>query len=88
LVELRKKHITLDGAIKQMHRQPGMDSLAICEMKKQKLRLKEEIERLTNPKKLTASDLPPTSLEDLKENPLAEPPSPDDEGEVKSNIAA
>lgn len=46
--ELRKKHETLSRRVEEAQRSPGTDDLAISEMKKQKLRLKEEIERLTH----------------------------------------
>jgi hypothetical protein len=44
--ELRKKHETLSDRIEEAQRHPGMDGLKIAELKKQKLRLKEEITRL------------------------------------------
>lgn len=47
LTELRRKHQNLSDAVEQAQRSPGTDDLAIAEMKKQKLRLKEEITRLT-----------------------------------------
>lgn len=47
LVELRKKHESLTEMVKQDQRNPGSDALKIAEMKKQKLRLKEEITRLS-----------------------------------------
>jgi hypothetical protein len=46
LQELRKKHQNLSEAVEEAQRHPGSDDLAIAEMKKQKLRLKEEISRL------------------------------------------
>lgn len=46
LQELRKKHQHLSEAVEEAQRHPGYDDLAIAEMKKQKLRLKEEISRL------------------------------------------
>jgi len=45
--ELRKKHQTLNNEVKEAHRSPSTDALRIAELKKQKLRLKEEIERLS-----------------------------------------
>ncbi len=48
LVELRKKHETLSEQVEQAQRNPGSDALKIAEMKKQKLRLKEEITRLSH----------------------------------------
>lgn len=47
LHELKKKHQTLSEQVEQAQRAPGVDDLKIAEMKKQKLRLKEEIERLS-----------------------------------------
>ena len=47
LVELRKKHDTLSEMVEQAQRSPGTDALKIAEMKKQKLRIKEEITRLS-----------------------------------------
>jgi hypothetical protein len=48
LVELRKKHDTLSEQVEQAQRSPGSDALKIAELKKQKLRLKEEIARLSH----------------------------------------
>lgn len=45
--ELRKKHAALSAQVEEEARRPGSDDLQIAELKKQKLRLKEEIERLT-----------------------------------------
>jgi hypothetical protein len=47
LVELRKKHDTLSEMVEHAQRSPGADDLKIAELKKQKLRLKEEIARLS-----------------------------------------
>lgn len=47
LQELQKKHQHLSEAVEEAQRHPGYDDLAIAEMKKQKLRLKEEIVRLS-----------------------------------------
>lgn len=47
LEELRKKHQVLSAAVEEAQRVPGYDALAIADMKKQKLRLKEEIARLS-----------------------------------------
>lgn len=44
--ELRKKHESLSERVEMAQRNPGMDELHITELKKQKLRLKEEINRL------------------------------------------
>jgi len=48
LVELRKKHENLSEMVEQEQRSPGSDALKIAELKKQKLRLKEEIARLSH----------------------------------------
>lgn len=47
LHELRRKHEHLSDMVEQEQRSPGTDGLKIAEMKKQKMRLKEEITRLT-----------------------------------------
>jgi hypothetical protein len=47
LEELRRKHKTLKAEVDEAQRSPGIDSYQIKELKKQKLRLKEEIQRLT-----------------------------------------
>lgn len=44
--ELRRKHQSLSDAVEKAQRSPGYDDLAIAEMKKKKLLLKEEISRL------------------------------------------
>ncbi len=48
LEELKKKHEALSVEVEQAQRAPGSDDLLIASMKKQKLKLKEEITRLTN----------------------------------------
>ncbi len=47
LQELRRKHQTLSDQVEAAQRNPSTDALTIAEMKKQKLRLKEEITRLS-----------------------------------------
>lgn len=47
LEELKKKHQSLSVAVEHAQRSPGVSSSEITHMKKQKLRLKEEIARLT-----------------------------------------
>jgi hypothetical protein len=47
LEELRRKHEALSLRVEEAQRSPGYDDLEIAEMKKQKLRLKEEITRLS-----------------------------------------
>lgn len=46
LQELQKKHETLSHEVETTQRSPSVDDLVIGELKKKKLRLKEEIERL------------------------------------------
>ncbi len=46
LQELKKKHETLSQKVEETQRSPSTDPLAVQELKKQKLRLKEEIARL------------------------------------------
>lgn len=48
LAELRKKHEALSEMVAEAQRSPGSDDLQIAEWKKQKLKLKEEIERLSH----------------------------------------
>lgn len=48
LQELRKKHSTLSHEVEIAQRSPATDDLTITQLKKQKLRLKEEIERLSS----------------------------------------
>ena len=45
LQELRKKHQSLSDQVEQAQRSPATDDLQIRELKKQKLHLKEEIEK-------------------------------------------
>ncbi|WP_134724426.1 YdcH family protein [Paracoccus luteus] len=44
--ELRRKHQNLSDEVERAQRTPSSDDLAIAAMKKEKLRLKEEISRL------------------------------------------
>jgi len=46
LEELRKKHEVLSEQVEEVQRAPGSNDLEIVELKKQKLKIKEEIERL------------------------------------------
>lgn len=46
--ELRRKHATLSEQVEEELRHPGSSDLHIAELKKQKLKLKEEIERLSH----------------------------------------
>lgn len=47
LQELRRKHQHLSDAVERAQRSPSTPALDIAEMKKQKLRIKEEISRLS-----------------------------------------
>jgi hypothetical protein len=44
--ELRRKHEVLSAEVEAQERNPGADTLHIADLKKRKLRLKEEISRL------------------------------------------
>lgn len=46
LQELRKKHDNLSKEVEEVQRSLGSDDMSIQDLKKQKLRLKEEISRL------------------------------------------
>lgn len=48
LATLRAKHARLSDKVDMIQRSPGSSDLEIAELKKQKLRLKEEIERLSH----------------------------------------
>ena len=48
IAELRRKHETLSDKVEMIQRNPATDTLELAELKKQKLRLKEEIERLSH----------------------------------------
>ena len=45
--ELKRKHRALSDRVEEAQRAPGISDLEVAELKKQKLRLKEEIERLS-----------------------------------------
>ncbi|MGB8814734.1 MAG: DUF465 domain-containing protein [Paracoccaceae bacterium] len=47
LQELHRKHENLSDMVVKAQRSPGIDDLKIAEMKKQKLKIKEEISRLS-----------------------------------------
>jgi len=51
LAELRKKHAALSTEVEKLARVPGCCNLELSELKKQKLRLKEEIEHLEKKQK-------------------------------------
>ena len=46
IAELKRKHEHLSEAVVSAQRAPSVDDLHIAELKKQKLKLKEEISRL------------------------------------------
>ncbi len=46
--QLQRKHRTLDTEIEAVERLPGTDHLEILTLKRQKLRLKDEIRRLAS----------------------------------------
>lgn len=46
ITELRRKHQALSEEVDRAVRSPGFNDLELAQMKKQKLRLKEEINRL------------------------------------------
>ncbi len=48
LEELKRKHQILSNAVEEAQRAPGSRDTEIADMKKKKLRLKEEIERLSH----------------------------------------
>lgn len=48
LQELRRKHQSLSQRVEEAQRTLSTDDLHIADLKKQKLRIKEEIERLTH----------------------------------------
>ncbi|MGL6211775.1 MAG: YdcH family protein [Paracoccaceae bacterium] len=47
LIELRKKHEHLSEVVEREQRSPATDALKIADLKKQKLKLKEQISRLS-----------------------------------------
>jgi len=47
LEELKKKHQALSEQVEQAQRSPGASDFEIADLKKQKLRIKEEIARLS-----------------------------------------
>lgn len=46
IAELKRKHQHLTTAVEQAQRAPSTDDLSIADMKKQKLKIKEQISRL------------------------------------------
>lgn len=47
LQELRRKHQSLSQRVEEAQRAPAVDDLHIAELKKEKLRLKEQIAKLS-----------------------------------------
>jgi hypothetical protein len=47
IVELKKKHEALSETVERAQRTPSISDAEIADLKKQKLKLKEEISRLT-----------------------------------------
>jgi hypothetical protein len=47
LETLKRKHQAISDAVESAERSPGVDHLEVATMKKEKLRLKEEIARLS-----------------------------------------
>ncbi|MAN63044.1 MAG: DUF465 domain-containing protein [Rhodobiaceae bacterium] len=47
IAELEKRHELLERAIEDELQSPGSDDLQVTQLKRQKLRIKEEIERLS-----------------------------------------
>ena len=47
LQELRKKHENLSNEVEVAQRSPAFDEIQLTALKKQKLKIKEEIERLS-----------------------------------------
>jgi hypothetical protein len=45
--QLKRKHESLSEAVEAAQRAPSVDDLAIADLKKQKLKIKEEIARLS-----------------------------------------
>lgn len=48
LTELKKKHDHLSMEVEQVQRLPSADALELAGLKKQKLKLKEQIQRLSS----------------------------------------
>ena len=46
LQELKRKHTNIATAVEEAQRAPGVDDLQVAELKRQKLRLKEEIAKI------------------------------------------
>jgi len=48
VIELKKKHSNLSKQLERSQKSPSIDSLDLKSLKQKKLRLKEEINRLSN----------------------------------------
>ncbi|WMS45087.1 YdcH family protein [Acuticoccus sp. MNP-M23] len=48
MVSLEKKHAALENQLQSITTQPSADSLTAAALKREKLRLKDELERLRN----------------------------------------
>jgi hypothetical protein len=48
LETLKRKHTEMSDAVENAQRAPGVDDLKVATMKKEKMRLKEEITRLSS----------------------------------------
>jgi len=46
---LRSRHAALDDQLEQEHKRPAPDDAAIAKLKREKLRLKDELVRLAHP---------------------------------------
>lgn len=78
LIELKKKHEAVDANILLLQLCPGHDSLQIKALKKDKLRLKEQIARLENPARAMApkSKKLPKAMKVQKSSKAASLPTP------------
>lgn len=47
IAELKRKHEALSAQVEEAQRSPSVSDMEIADLKKQKLKLKEEISRLT-----------------------------------------
>lgn len=52
LAELRRKHASLEAKIETELKRPFADGLRLAELKREKLRLKDEIQRIDRPETL------------------------------------
>jgi hypothetical protein len=48
IIELKKKHDQLSSQVERIQSQPSSDPLKIVSLKKEKLKIKEQIERLSS----------------------------------------